>query len=97
MSNNVERNLQRIQAYGGNFGRIIVNADGTPIFTTFNNTTTLQYASLLSTLTNKAKRLVKDLDPSSHLEVLQIKSKKHEFLVTIDGEFKRIVVIAPAD
>lgn len=45
------------------------------------NTTTVQYAGLISQLSDKARSVVRDLDPSNDLTFLRIRSKKHEIMV----------------
>lgn len=70
---------------------------GIPIKTTMDNTTTVQYAGLISSLADKARSVVRDLDPSNDLTFLRIRSKKHEILVAPDKEFILIVVQNPTD
>jgi dynein light chain roadblock-type len=45
------------------------------------NSTTIQYAGLLQSLTAKARSLVRDIDPQNDLTFLRIRSKKHEIMV----------------
>ncbi len=54
---------------------------GIPIKTSMDNSTTIQYASLLQSLTAKARSLVRDIDPQNDLTFLRIRSKKHEIMV----------------
>lgn len=70
---------------------------GIPIKTTMDNTTTVQYAGLISSLADKARSVVRDLDPSNDLTFLRIRSKKHEILIAPDKEFILIVVQNPTD
>lgn len=70
---------------------------GIPIKTTLDNTTTVQYAGLISSLADKARSVVRDLDPSNDLTFLRIRSKKHEIMVAPDKEFILIVVQNPTD
>jgi dynein light chain roadblock-type len=70
---------------------------GIPIKTTLDNTTTVQYAGLISSLADKARSVVRDLDPSNDLTFLRIRSKKHEIMVAPDKEFILIVVQSPTD
>lgn len=55
------------------FGVIVVNSQGTPIVTTFNNTQIAQYAGLLSSLADEARSVVKEMDLSDDLTFLRIK------------------------
>lgn len=70
---------------------------GIPIRSTLDNTTTVQYAGLISSLSDKARSVVRDLDPSNDLTFLRIRSKKHEIMVAPDKEFLLIVVQHPTD
>ncbi|KAK6618683.1 Dynein light chain roadblock-type 2 [Polyplax serrata] len=93
----VEETLKRIQSHKGVAGVVVVNAEGIPIKTTMDNTTTVQYAGLISQLSDKARSVVRDLDPSNDLTFLRIRSKKHEILVAPDKEFLLIVIQNPVD
>ncbi|KAK5648237.1 hypothetical protein RI129_003129 [Pyrocoelia pectoralis] len=97
MSNEVEDTLKRIQSHKGVVGTIVVNSEGIPIKTTLDNTTTVQYAGLISALADKARSVVRDLDPSNDLTFLRIRSKKNEIMVAPDKEFILIVVQNPTD
>ncbi|CAH1117121.1 hypothetical protein ILUMI_10367 [Ignelater luminosus] len=97
MSNEVEETMKRIQSHKGVVGTIVVNSEGIPIKTTLDNTTTVQYAGLISSLADKARSVVRDLDPSNDLTFLRIRSKKHEIMVAPDKEFILIVVQNPTD
>ncbi|KAK4884789.1 hypothetical protein RN001_001060 [Aquatica leii] len=97
MSNEVEETMKRIQSHKGVVGTIVVNSEGIPIKTTLDNTTTVQYAGLISALSDKARSVVRDLDPSNDLTFLRIRSKKHEIMVAPDKEFILIVVQTPTD
>lgn len=52
-----------------------------PIKSSLDNTTTVQYAALITQLCDKAKGAVRDLDPSNDLTFLRLRSKKHEIMV----------------
>ena len=49
----MEETLKRIQSHKGVAGVVVVNAEGIPIKTTMDNTTTVQYAGLISQLSDK--------------------------------------------
>lgn len=51
----VEETLKRIQSHKGVAGVVVVNSEGIPIKTTMDNTTTVQYAGLISQLSDKVK------------------------------------------
>lgn len=54
---------------------------GIPIRTTLDNSTAVQYAGLLRSLTMKARSTIRDIDPQNDLTFLRLRSKKHEILV----------------
>lgn len=54
---------------------------GIPIRSTLDNSTTVQYAGLISQLAAKARSTVRDIDPGNDLTFLRIRSKKHEIMV----------------
>lgn len=54
----VEETLKRIQSHKGVAGVVVVNAEGIPIKTTMDNTTTVQYAGLISQLSDKVMPLM---------------------------------------
>ena len=64
---------------------------------TLDNTTTVQYAGLISQLADKARSVVRDLDPTNDLTFLRIRSKKHEIMVAPDKDFLLLVIQNPSD
>ncbi|XP_035297590.1 dynein light chain roadblock-type 2 [Cricetulus griseus] len=93
----VEETLKRIQSHKGVIGTMVVNAEGIPIRTTLDNSTTVQYAGLLHQLTMKSKSTVRDIDPQNDLTFLRIRSKKHEIMVAPDKEYLLIVIQNPCE
>ncbi|KAI9589372.1 hypothetical protein GQX74_007541 [Glossina fuscipes] len=87
MSQEVEETLKRIQSHKGVVGTIVVNKEGIPVKSTLDNTTTVQYADLMSQLTDKARSVVRDLDPSNNLTFLRVRSKKHEIMMAPNRDF----------
>nr|XP_013796622.1 PREDICTED: dynein light chain roadblock-type 2 [Apteryx mantelli mantelli] len=71
--------------------------EGIPIRTTFDNSTTVQYAGLLQQLTMKARSTVRDIDPRNDLTFLRIRSKKHEIMVAPENEYLLIVIQKPCE
>ena len=74
-------------------GVVVVNNEGIPIKSTLDSTSTvqvsltqthlmydifLQYSAEVSQLAERAKCLVRDLDPTNELTFVRIASKKHE-------------------
>ena len=59
--------------------------------------TIFQYSVLVSQLSERAKSIVRDLDPANELTYLRIRSKKHEVLVAPEDDFILIVVQNPPE
>ena len=76
------------------FFRILV---GVAVKSTLDNTSTVQYAGLMGQLADKARSVVRDLDPSNDLTFLRIRSKKHEIMIAPDKDFIMIVIQNPTD
>lgn len=55
----------------------------------------MQYAGLLSTLCQKSRSAVRELDPSNDVTFLRLRSHKHEILVAPDKEYVLVVIQAP--
>jgi dynein light chain roadblock-type len=53
------------------------------------------YAKFINLLTKKARSLIRDLDPTSDLSFLRIKTRNEEFLVTLDKEFMLFAIQGP--
>lgn len=70
---------------------------GVAIKSTLDNTSTVQYAGLMGQLADKARSVVRDLDPSNDLTFLRIRSKKHEIMIAPDKDFIMIVIQNPTD
>lgn len=51
----------------------------------------------MSQLSDKARSVVRDLDPGNDLTFLRIRSKKHEIMVAPDKDFILIVIQNPTD
>jgi dynein light chain roadblock-type len=64
---------------------------GIPIKTTMDNATAVHYAGLISQLSDKARSVVRDLDPTNDLTFLRIRSRKHEIMVA-PGKQKKILL-----
>ncbi|CAG9118840.1 Ddynein light chain roadblock-type 1 [Plutella xylostella] len=97
MANEAEETVRKLTLHKGVAGVIIVNGEGIPIKTTLDNHTSVQYAGLMSSLVDKARSVVRDLDPTNELTFLRIRSKKTEVMVAPDKDFILIVVQNPTD
>ncbi|BES99738.1 Robl_LC7 [Nesidiocoris tenuis] len=97
MTSEVDDTLKRIQSHKGVVGIIVINSDGVPIKSTLDNTTTVQYAALMTQLCDKSRSAIRDLDPTNDLTFLRLRSKKHEIMIAPDKDFILIVIQAPTE
>jgi dynein light chain roadblock-type len=67
LQSEVEETIKRVQSHKGVQGIIVLNTDGIPIRTTLDNTTTVQYAGLITQMCTKARSAIKELDASVFL------------------------------
>ncbi|XP_036415815.1 dynein light chain roadblock-type 1 [Colossoma macropomum] len=93
----VEETLKRIQSQKGVQGIIIANAEGIPIKTTLDNSSTVQYAGLIHQLMMKARSTVRELDPQNDLTFLRVRSKKNEIMIAPDKDYFLIVIQNPTE
>ncbi|KAM4733603.1 dynein light chain roadblock-type 2-like [Anableps anableps] len=93
----VEETLKRIESHKGVIGTIVTNAEGIPLRTTLDNSTTSQYARLLRNFTTMARSTVRDVDPQNDLTFLRIRSKKHEIMVAPEDNCMLIVIQNPRE
>ncbi|XP_030633189.1 dynein light chain roadblock-type 1 [Chanos chanos] len=93
----VEETMKRIQSQKGVQGMIIVSAEGIPIKTTMDNSSTVQYAGLMHQLVMKARSTVRDIDPQNDLTFLRIRSKKNEIMIAADKDYFLIVIQNPTE
>ena len=75
---------------------------GIPIKSTLDNPTTVQYTGLVSGLADKARSVVRDLDPTNDLTFLRLRSKKHEIMVapgkcSLINEKKNCLILPPME
>ncbi|CAH4035385.1 dynein light chain roadblock-type 2 [Pieris brassicae] len=97
MANEAEETIRKLSMHKGVVGVVVVNGEGIPIKSTLDNHISVQYAGLLSSLVDKAKSVVRDLDPTNDLTFLRIRSKKSEVMVAPDKDFVLIVVQTPVE
>lgn len=94
--NEADETFKKLIASPGVQGVLLINSEGIPIRTTFNNTLTTLYVSLIHGLTSKAKNCIKEMDHQNELTFLRLRSNKDEILIAPDREFTMIVVQKPS-
>lgn len=93
--NEADETFKRLIACKGVQGIIVMNSEGIPVRTTFNNNLTILYISQIHGLTAKAKAFVKEMDHANELTFIRLRSHKDEILIAPDKEFTMIVVQKP--
>ena len=94
-SNEVEEAVKRINSHKGVMGVLVVNYDGVPIKTSMEAAETVQHAALITHFTQKAKGVIKQLDPDNEVTFLRVRSKKHEILIAPDENYVLVVLQNP--
>ena len=100
----MEETLNRIKATSGVKGVLISSPDGNdpwipnqsiigiPLRSTLDGKQTMQYCTLLSMLTRKARDLVRDVDPLNDLIFVRIRTVNGEVLISVGGEYILVVI-----
>lgn len=95
----IEELVKRVTAHPGVRGFLILNHEGIAIrhsFTRASHDLTVQYAALFQSLTIKAKEVVTEMDNSNNeLQMLRLRSKKHEIIIAPDSKYLLIVIQKP--
>lgn len=93
--NEAEETFKRLSALPGVQGLIVINGEGIPVRTTFPQSKTALYVSLIHGLIVKTKSTVKEIDISNELTFMRLRSHKDEILIAPDREYTMIVVQKP--
>eukprot|EP01013_Petalomonas_cantuscygni_P022213 TRINITY_DN4249_c0_g1_i2.p2 TRINITY_DN4249_c0_g1~~TRINITY_DN4249_c0_g1_i2.p2 ORF type:complete len:101 (+),score=7.66 TRINITY_DN4249_c0_g1_i2:94-396(+) len=94
----VEDHVKRITMRKGVKGIIILDSQGVPIRDTFDEASrvlTIQYAHLISLFVEKSRATIRELDPTNDLQLIRLRSVKHEIIVAPDRDFTLIAVQEP--
>merc|ERR1719320_1133595 len=84
--------IRRIQETQNVMGVMVLNYEGFPVKSNLDNTTTVQYGHMVAELAEKAKSIVRDLDPTNSLTFFRLKSTTHEVLVAPEEHFIILVL-----
>jgi dynein light chain roadblock-type len=77
----VEETVKRLLSYKGVIGLVVLNNDGIPIRTTFEQAQAVDYAALVSQLALKSRQLVREMHPGEELQFLRLRTKKQEIMI----------------
>ncbi|XP_077503278.1 dynein light chain roadblock-type 2-like [Amblyomma americanum] len=96
MTSEVEEIFKKLKDQEGVVGVVVTTAEGAPIRTSFDHTTTLQYSSLVTRLCEQARSTLRDLEPGNDLTFLRMRTKKHEVMIAPDKNYCLVVVQNPS-
>ena len=92
MAQEIEKVLSNLQEQQGVIGYVVMTGSGLPVKTTFGNNETLQYCGLVSDYVSKAQAAVGGRLLTKPLDVLRIRSKKNELIITPEKDFILLVI-----
>ena len=88
----VEQTLRRIEGNKSVIGTLVLDADNHVIHSHFKSADPKKYADKLPPLIERAKCMVRDLDPTNDLTFLRIRADKTEIMVAPGDDYTLIVV-----
>ena len=89
----VQESLQRLVGLKNVVGGVVMTMKGEAIRSTLDSTTTGQVSGIMSSLVRMANERLKDMDPATELNLLRMRTSKHQFVVVPDTEWLLIVVM----
>ena len=96
-SSEVEETMKRLSSHKGVVGVLIINSEGIPVKSTLDNALAVQYAALISQLSQKAQMVVQDVDPQDELQFLRVRTKKYEWMIAPHADYCMIVIQNPSE
>lgn len=94
----IEELIKRVTSHTGVRGFLVLNNEGIPIrhsFTEASRDLAVQYAALFQSLAIKAKGVVLEMDNNNELQMLRLRSKKHEIIIAPDTKYLLVVIQKP--
>lgn len=96
MTSEVEDIFKKLKDQDGVVGVVVTTSEGAAIKTSFDNVTTMQYATLVTRLCEQARSTLRDLEPGNDLTFLRMRTKKHEIMISPDKNYFLVVVQNPS-
>lgn len=97
-SADIEELVKRITVHHGVRGFLIINGEGIPIRHSFSEASrelAIQHAALFQSLAIKAKHIIQEMDPNNEMQVIRLRSLKHEIVVAPDNKYLLVVIQEP--
>jgi dynein light chain roadblock-type len=92
-----ERILNELSRKPGVLGTIVMTSDGVPIRTDFPEDETNLYSSLVSHFVQRVKKALSEIEDVGETEVIRVRSKKHEMVISPFGNFIYLAVQDPVN
>ena len=92
MSQEIENVLKNIQAQPGVIGYVVMTGNGLPVKTSLSDSETLQYCGLVSDYVTKSQASVGGKLLTKPVDVIRIRSKKNELIITPEKDFILLVI-----
>lgn len=96
MTSEVDEIFKKLKELPGVVGVVATTAEGSPIKSTMDDTTTMQYATLVAQLCEQTRSTLRDLEPGNDLTFLRVRTKKHELIISPDKNYCLIVITSPS-
>lgn len=98
MSLEIEERLKKFLSYPGVKATIVINHEGIPIKTSLSdNALAVQYAALVTRLTEKIRAVIKEMEASNEFRWIRIRTTKEEIVVAPEKEFIVVMVQEAVD
>lgn len=96
LKSEVDEIFKKLKELPGVVGVVATTAEGSPIKSTMDDTTTMQYATLVAQLCEQTRSTLRDLEPGNDLTFLRVRTKKHELIISPDKNYCLIVITSPS-
>jgi dynein light chain roadblock-type len=92
-----ERILTELSRKPGVLGTIVMTSEGVPIRSDFQQNETDLYSSLVGHFVQRVKKALAEIPDMGETEVIRVRSKKHEMVISPFGEFIYLAVQDPVN
>ena len=88
----IDDTIKRLSSHKGVVGVLVISNEGIPIRSTLDNALAVQYAALITQLSQKSQMVVQDIDAQDELEYLRVRTKKYEWMIAPNPDYCLIVI-----
>jgi dynein light chain roadblock-type len=90
-SNEIDETINRISCHEGVFGFMLFNYDGVAIKTNLDDRETTMYASLILQVVSAARFVIRKIG-ENRLDLLRIRSKRYEIIISPEKDYVMVVL-----